>query len=254
MDSQSSFQLIQIGLAIRLLRNLDANTSLYFAYIHIEMLEKGLTATSFTVSLTGMHKLLDLKSSWEEEEEEDMQDKLHSSIVDKIHQEIGYVEKIVFAEANTKRVYTFPKRRFNEEYLLNYPENLFKSGRYARLSDISKSDIAGACRCILFGEATASAFHILRATEEVLKLYYFKHKKRKRLKKPMWGPMTIELRAKKTNKPSSLVLNSLDLVRTSYRNPTQHPEAIYDIESAQDLMGVCIDLINRMAAELPTIS
>ena len=66
----------------------------------------------------------------------------------------------------------------------------------------------------------------------------------------MWGPMTSELRAKKSNKPSDTILNSLDLVRTSYRNPTQHPESKYDIESAQDLFGVCIDLINKMAIEL----
>ena len=66
----------------------------------------------------------------------------------------------------------------------------------------------------------------------------------------MWGPMTNELRAKKSKKPPDVVLNSLDLVRTSYRNPTQHPDATYDIQSAQDLMGVCIDLVNRMTSEL----
>jgi hypothetical protein len=66
----------------------------------------------------------------------------------------------------------------------------------------------------------------------------------------MWGPMSAQLRALTSNKPSETILNTLDLVRVSYRNPTQHPEAKYDIESAQDLLGVCIDLINKMASEL----
>ena len=66
----------------------------------------------------------------------------------------------------------------------------------------------------------------------------------------MWGPMTDELRAKKTNKPDETTLSALDVVRISYRNPTQHPQVKYDIESAQDLLGVCIDLLNKMAKEI----
>lgn len=127
---------------------------------------------------------------------------------------------------------------------------LFKDKVFTKLSDLTRYDIGSSCRCLLFGEGTACAFHILRATEGVLKQYYFRHKKTKRLVNPMWGPMTAELRAKKTNKVPDVVLKSLDLVRSSYRNPTQHPDATYDIESAQDLMGVCIDLINKMALDL----
>lgn len=130
-------------------------------------------------------------------------------------------------------------------------QKLLKKGVFEKLTKIAKNDFRSSCRCLLFGEATAAAFHVLRATEEVLRLYYFSHKKSKRLKKPMWGPMTLELRNKKKNKPPDVTLASLDLVREKYRNPTQHPDAAYDVESAQDLLGVCIDLINKMAEELP---
>jgi hypothetical protein len=40
------------------------------------------------------------------------------------------------------------------------------------------------------------------------------------------------------------------MIRTNYRNPTQHPEAIYTIDTAQDLFGVCIDVLGKMASEL----
>jgi len=61
--------------------------------------------------------------------------------------------------------------------------------------------------------------------------------------------MTNELRAKKTNKPPKVLLDSLDMVRNSYRNPTQHPEAKYDINEAQDLFGICLDSMSKMASE-----
>lgn len=249
MEAQSSYTLISVGLAIRLLRYLTGSKTVDFATVHIGLLEEGLAANSFNVSLAGMDELLTINKKLADH---DANEELGKEIAEQITTEMTFVEKTVFAEAMTKRVYTFAERRFNSDYLRQHPDKLFKSGIHSRLPDIARSDVAGACRCILFGEATAAAFHILRATEDVLRQYYFHHKKRNRLAKPMWGPMTTELRTKKTNKPPAVVLDSLDLVRTSYRNPTQHPDTTYDIESVQDLMGVCIDLINRMAAELPS--
>jgi len=39
----------------------------------------------------------------------------------------------------------------------------------------------------------------------------------------------------------------LDHIRRSFRNPTQHPDKIYDIQEAQDLFGLCVDAVNRMS-------
>ena len=50
--------------------------------------------------------------------------------------------------------------------------------------------------------------------------------------------------------PSDELLENLDLIRRSFRNPTAHPEKSYDIDEAQDLFGLCIDVVNRMAREL----
>jgi hypothetical protein len=79
---------------------------------------------------------------------------------------------------------------------------------------------------------------------------YFHFKKSKRIKKPMWGPMTDELRKKIGGKPDLVILDTLDVIRKSYRNPTQHPETIYDIESGQDLFGLCLDILNKMTQYL----
>jgi len=231
-----------------MLRNIDAAHGSSFALQIIETMNRNLLEGGFDVSLSAMRSsaFAEMNNALKIASE----GKLSSSLVSDIKEEFSGLEKVVFAEAITKKIYVLPNRRFNTEYLLSEPSKLLKNGAFEKLEEIARIDFSSSCRCILFGEATAAAFHILRATESVLKSYYFHHRRKDRLKTPMWGPMTQQLRAKSKNKPSETLLNSLDLVRTAYRNPTQHPEAIYEIDSAQDLFGVCLDLIGKMCEEL----
>lgn len=248
MRSTNTYEFILIGLRIRYLQSLETDNPVEAIKETIEKFHESLDHVGFEVSLIAFQLFLD--NCWNEIEAIKKEDKIDGVLAEKIMDEMMTVESTVFAEACTKKVYTIPQRRYNGKYLSETHEKLLKAGIYDHLSDITKFDFDSACRCILYGESTASAFHILRTTEGVLKQYYFHYKKTGRLKKPMWGPMSVELRAKKTNKPDPTILNSLDVVRISYRNPTQHPDAIYDIESAQDLFGVCIDLINKMIAAI----
>lgn len=52
----------------------------------------------------------------------------------------------------------------------------------------------------------------------------------------MWAQMVEQMRAKSLSPPESL-LDQLDTLRIHFRNPTQHPEARYDIYEAQELLG-----------------
>lgn len=248
MDKKTSYNYIQVGLLVRYNSSFDATDSKEKIIDGLESLKEALVDIGFNVSLQLLQYLINNTNMMMK----DLQpsDKITDAYLEEYKREMFSLEDTIFAEAGTKYVHIMPNRRFVSEYLLEKPHKLLKDTVFGKLSDIAKYDFSSACRCISYGEATASAFHILRATEETLKQYYFKYKKTKRLDKPMWGPMTNELRAKKTNKPNETVLSALDVVRVSYRNPTQHPEAKYDIESAQDLLGVCIDLINKMAFEL----
>lgn len=247
MKKNSTYEYILIGLAVRLLRHCEVDPPKEFLINHIEILIGQLEKANFNVSLAGIFKIREIKEQLEEDSITNVPDK---DTLKYLSDEMKLVERVIYSEARTKNVYTLPERRYNTDSLLNNPQNLLKSGTFDKLSDIAKFDIKSGSRCILFGEATASAFHTLRATEDTLKQYYYHHKKQKRLKKPMWGPMTAELKSKTRNKPPQIILDSLDLVRVSYRNPTQHPDATYDIDGAQDLFGVCVDLINKMAQEI----
>lgn len=246
MKSQNSYNFIYIGLLIRMLRNLTPSDNVDVAISSLVSLRKFLEKVGFIVSVVGMRTMSEVQDKLGKMEPGTNLGALQKEIVEGIIR----VEPIVFAEAETKSVYTFPERRFNAEYLLQKPEKLLKPGSFDSLSEMAQLDLSAACRCILFGEATASAFHILRAVEETLRQYYFIHKKRNRLKNPMWGPMVAQLRAKSRNKPPKVLLDSLELVRQSYRNPTQHPDSTYDIESSQDLMGVCLDVLSKMTRAL----
>ena len=249
MIVQDCYTHIKIGLTLRLLRNLGIKDKKEIVIECIDELKKDLEYCGFEVSIAGITSISFYKMEQEVNALEDGND-IGDILRNKLETEFATLESIVFAEALTKKIYVIPKRRFNSDYLMSQPDKLFKEGVYTKLSELARHDIASSCRCLLLGEATASAFHILRATEEVLKSYYLVHRKQKRLKNPMWGPMVDQLEAKKKNPPPETLLRSLDLIRTAYRNPTQHPESIYEIDGAQDLFGVCLDVLSKMAEEL----
>lgn len=241
---------IKIGLAIRLLRNVGANNNKEFVQTALTSLTKELKEGNFQVTLASMDSATYIQMVDDIEALENDDTKIGGSLASTISDELSNIETVVFPESSIKKIYVLPNRRFNTDYLLNKPQNLLKAGAFDKLEEIAKHDITSACKCLLFGEATASAFHILRATESVLKSYYCHHKRQNRLPNPMWGNMVDQLKAKTRNKPPLPLLNSLDLIRTAYRNPTQHPEATYEIDSAQDLFGVCLDVIGKMAEEI----
>jgi len=155
----------------------------------------------------------------------------------------------VFAEAQTKKIYILSESRFSLDSLINKPWQMFAKGAFICLPKIAAYDVSEAFMCIVLSRATATAFHILRATEATLREYYCQVVKRGRVKQTMWGNMVNHLRTRR--KPDESLLQRLDYIRDTYRNPTSHPEARYTIEEAQDLLGLCIDVINAMSKTLP---
>ena len=249
MIVQNAYVYIQIGLCVRALRYLAPPLPSSFATEMIETFRSNLVRAGFDVSLAAMQSVAfgDMMVALESA---DKNAPLAPAVASLVVDQFVSLENVLFAEAITKRVYILPNRRFNTGYLLADQKKLLKAGAFEKLEEVARNDFASSCRCILFGEATAAAFHILRATESVLKSYYFHHRRQKRLDRPMWGPMVEQLCAKAKHKPPESLLASLDLIRSAYRNPTQHPEAIYEIDSAQDLFGVCLDVIGKMTEEI----
>ena len=60
----------------------------------------------------------------------------------------------------------------------------------------------------------------------------------------------IEHLEKRRDAPLKPLMDNLDNIRVNFRNPTQHPEARYDMDGAQDLLSISIDVVNRMIKDL----
>ncbi|MCH7723510.1 MAG: hypothetical protein IIC76_09320 [Bacteroidetes bacterium] len=151
-------------------------------------------------------------------------------------------------DAEIEGVYSYvtTPKRLDIDKLLDDVSALFSPGTYESFPDIAKYDFNEAGKCIAFERPTAAAFHILRATEANLRHYYKNMIRHKRISSEMWGPIVHDLRARNKTKKFTTLNNHMDNIRLSFRNPTQHPEATYDIHEVQDLLSVCIDANNRM--------
>lgn len=150
------------------------------------------------------------------------------------------------AELKTHEAYIVTPKRFNTEKLINDIGSLMPPGIFEFLPDEIQYDLMEAGKCIAFERTTAAAFHILRGTEAVLRLFYCTLIHNRRVPNLLWGDITQDLKSRQKTKKHSTLYNNLDNIRHSYRNPTQHPEAIYDIHEAQDLLPLCFEVIGRM--------
>ncbi|HDY7443190.1 TPA: HEPN domain-containing protein [Vibrio vulnificus] len=154
------------------------------------------------------------------------------------------------AELQLKKVLVVTPKRFNSDMLLETPSSLLAKGSWVELPDIAQQDFSSATRCVAMGLSTAAAFHLMRCVEEMVKQLYFSFVKTNRMKSPMWGPMVKKLETKNNPKPSVELIETLDMIRRNFRNPTQHPDKIYSEDEAQDLLNSSIVAINMIAAVL----
>lgn len=148
------------------------------------------------------------------------------------------------AEALGIYVFMVGEKFYQVDKLLNCMEELIGRSVYQKMPEVARFDFDEAGKCIAFERPTASAFHMLRGTEDVLKHFYLSAVKRGRLKVLTMGSMSKHLKERKI--PGCDFLGVLDIIRTTFRNPTQHPEKIYSMEETQRLFPLCCDTISKV--------
>ncbi|TET45414.1 hypothetical protein E3J62_07610 [candidate division TA06 bacterium] len=171
--------------------------------------------------------------------------KLTKSEAAELRRIITSLEKTFRAEAKGIHSFFTTDKMISMQKLTAKHEALFPKGVFSELSEIAKYDVGEAGLCIAFDRATAAAFHILRATEAVVREFYYRIVKRNRVSVLTWGNITSDL-SKRKRKPSPVIMKNLDYIRDNFRNPTAHPEARYNIEQAQSLFNLCIDAMSKM--------
>jgi hypothetical protein len=251
MESRSVNEFIFIGTAIRYLQDTNAgNYELGTVWIdgNYESLRKWLSDNHLHVSWRAAEMQLGepIQKMRKLEVDQKGKIKLTKELAKEISEGANRLRETIEAESLDFQAYVVTDKRYPVKSLLDDPQNLMTPGVYNSISTMAQVDFVQACRAIAFELPTAAAFHLLRGTEEVLRKYYCEIVKQKRVSPLLWGPMVAGLRKRKTNAPPAELLNNLDNLRVGFRNPTQHPDKIYDIHEAQDLLSLCIDVINRM--------
>ncbi|WP_158373071.1 hypothetical protein [Cellulosimicrobium cellulans] len=166
---------------------------------------------------------------------------------DELTQVASTGRETLLAEAAGKFAYVASDKRYTVEMLADSIDKIFNPETFAGLPALAQFDFRQAGRGLAFETPTAAAFHLLRGTEAVLRDFYTKIVKSKRIAEPrMWGPMVADMRARR-NPPPELLLTTLDNLRRHFRNPTQHPEKVYDMDEAQDLLALVVDAVGQMA-------
>lgn len=160
----------------------------------------------------------------------------------------GIAREGLLAEATGIVNYVASDKRYTVQKLTEDISSLMAENVFGTLPEIAQIDFREAGKCIAYELPTSAAFHLMRGTEAVVRHYYFTKVRRNRINKPyLWGPMTDHLKTKRT--PDGLI-ESLDNIRRNYRNPTQHPDKVYDLDEAQDLLSLSLDVTNRMMRDI----
>ncbi len=177
---------------------------------------------------------------------------LHKSIIDKIKN----TDKTLDAELNVISAYYLQSdKRISHEILESKIEKLFAANVFMELPEVAAFDFGEAGKCLLFNRFTACAFHTLRGTEDTLKFYYQKLLGASPDETQTWWSFYSEIEeavknGKITPNPEEELMINLNSLRKFYRNKTQHPQMIYNIDDTQDLLFLCIKTVNEMILDL----
>lgn len=160
------------------------------------------------------------------------------------------VRVAMIAEAEGKVAFVVSDKRHDTNKLLKAFGELLAPGVFDALTDEVRYDLEESGKCIAFERPTAAAFHLMRATEGTLREFYLATVKMNRVDPLLWFAMVDHLR-RRSKPPARALLDQLDHIRHNFRNPTQHPDAIYDIQEAQDLLSLSLDAITRLVRVMP---
>ena len=128
------------------------------------------------------------------------------------------------------------------------PESVLKKISIAIVEEIRQSG-----RCLAFDVATASAFHIMRATESVIHKYYLQVCKPKSKKKlDSWGIYIAKLSQSQDPQVKEVVA-LLQQIKDRHRNLIMHPEIVLTPDEAFTLFEIAQSAIITMAGNLPIV-
>lgn len=244
MQSKTIFRYVFFGTALRYLQDASQGTTVHkdcCILWNIDQFLSILDELNLVVAKRASYKLQEVR---EHLSKTDPAHLLTSQEAEELSTTMTDLRRTLEAELQGNIAYVITDKRIDVQKLLSGVGSLMSPGVFDSLPEVAKHDFSEAGKCIAFERPTAAAFHVLRGTESVLRHYYkvIVHRNRSEL---LWGAMVASLKTRRS-KISSALLSQLDYIRLEFRNPTQHPEKIYDIQEAQDIFGLCVEVVARM--------
>lgn len=144
------------------------------------------------------------------------------------------------------------KAIFDTIDLIAHGDEIFSGDILARMPTEAITDIREAGRCLAFELYTATGFHIFRAMESVMLLYYKSLPTAPTLKPSdrNWGKYIDGMR---TGGADSKVTDYLKYFKDSHRNPVTHPETVLTKDEAIAIFHALPNAIVPMISALPPI-
>jgi hypothetical protein len=183
----------------------------------------------------------------------DPEPELGWAAVQPIRQAVLKFETILAAElSNSDTYWISPKGTHKTSMLMRSAHSVLPPYIATRYPSAA-ADFDEAGRCWLFDNFTASGFHLMRATETVIRDYYAVLTGKPPKQKFRSWAIYIDAMRKCANK-NDKVLSFLDHIKDNYRNPISHPEQNLSADDAQILFGVCVSAVSMVAAEIESLT
>ena len=175
----------------------------------------------------------------------------HEEVTSIIHGKEKF-EKSFEREHRNLSVFTVtPKGLYDVRLLIEKAERKFGDQTRSVFTEQVIYDLQQSGRCLAFEVPTAMAFHVMRATESLIKNYYevlagkpWPHVQRD------WGKYIAEL--EQFPDVDLVITGRLKEIKNLNRNPLIHPEDVVSLEEAPIIFDLCNGVIYYMAEEVRT--
>ena len=151
--------------------------------------------------------------------------------------------------------YATQKGIYSTTALIERTENVLPKSVKEKIIEQVIKDIRQSGECLAYDCATASAFHIMRATEVVLHEYYIAVCKPEPIPKKMlksWGTYIKRLKTVDDSEVKEVVA-MLQQIKDRHRNLIMHPEVFLSTDEAFQLFEQAKSAIISMAGRLPEL-
>lgn len=178
----------------------------------------------------------------------------HNWEFSRISRSLAKFETIFSTEMSELSTYFVPQRGiYSTAALIDFADQSFPTEIYGHVPEKAKDDWKAAGRCLAFNLLSATGFHVARAVEATLEVYYQTFTGASDTLNG-WSDYIKALNGVLTSgaapAPTEKTISELDQMRKDYRNPLVHPRVTLSEADARMLFDNGESLIIAMASEI----